>query len=194
MTQGIPWDKIPANDGGEFASPPPGGYVVEIKNVFDVEDKQYLKIEWDYTEAPWAGYNRDTYARAEFWPSRLIRSYKTKALPFFKAFKEAVEASNRGYVFHESDVQSLRGKLIGVVLREEEYMGNGGEIRTRLDVAQVKTVDAIRANDFTIPAKKRYTGSSGYSPQSPAPSAPNNGFSGGGFMEVSDEDGDLPFD
>lgn len=67
-----------------------------------------------------------------------VKSYKQKALRFFKGFKTAVEESNRNYTF-KNDPQSLVGKFMGVVLGEEEYRANDGSVKTRLYVHEVRS-------------------------------------------------------
>lgn len=135
--------------------PVPGAYIARIVRVEDLEDREYLRIEWDFSEGNYKGNNRETYDRAGFWPIVLIRSYKTSALGFFKAFKTCVEESNPGYVFDTARPEELQGKRVGIVLGEEEYLGNDGKKKTRLYVAQTRSIDAIARGDFTVPALKR---------------------------------------
>ncbi len=148
------WDSI--QEAGEFERPEPGAYIARIEHVEDVEKKEYLRIEWDFSEGAYKGANQDTFDRAGFWPISFIRSYKEKAWGFFKAFISAVEASNPSYRFHPErpDPAGLEGKLVGVVLGEEEYIKNNGSVGERLYVAQVRSVKAIQEGDFTPPAKK----------------------------------------
>ena len=137
------------------------------------------------------GNNRDTYKRAGFWPIVLIRSYKPKALPFFKAFKTAVEESNPGYRFDEAMLDGLRGKRFGVVLGEEEYQKNDGSTGTRLYVVAARSVQAIRDGDFTVPAKKLLAAPT-TAQRFAAPESGTQGF--GGFTMMDEDDGDqLPF-
>lgn len=152
------WDDIEERQEGGFQSPPPGGYIVCITSVEDNEAKEYLRLEWDFTEAPWVGFNEQTFDRAGFWPTTLFRSYKESALGFFKAFKTAAECSNPGYRFDCNHPLALRGKLIGVVLGEEVYISKKGERRTRLYVAQTRSVQAIRDGNYDIPERKDKTG------------------------------------
>lgn len=151
------WDDIEERQPGEFERPAPGGYIARIVSVEDNEEKEYLRIEWDFEEGEHRGSNAATFNRAGFWPTVLIRSYKEKALGFFKAFKTSVELSNRGYVFDCANTQGLENKLMGVVLGEEEYVKKAGDIGTRLYVYQARTVKAIRDGDFKIPELKRMT-------------------------------------
>lgn len=140
--------------------PTPGAYIAKIVRVEDNEDKEYLRIEWDFAEGSYKGNNQETYDRAGFWPVALIRSYKAGALGFFKSFKTCVEESNPGYIFDTAHPEGLQGKRVGVVLGEEEYIGNDGKKKTRLYVYQTRSIDAITSGDFAIPDLKRLKSSS----------------------------------
>lgn len=183
------WDAI--QEAKDFDVPKPGGYVAVIHSVQDNERKEYLSIDWDFVDGPYRGANRATYDRAGFWPTRLIRSYKEKALGFFKAFKTCLEQSNPGYTFQEQLLNNMVGKRIGVVLGEEEYIKNDGSIGRRLYVAQTRTVKAIQEGDYKVPALKKLPSStSAYTPSSTF-SLPNGD---GGFTELNDLNGEeLPF-
>lgn len=180
------WDAIEARQDGSFRRPPPGGYIVCITAVKDNEAKEYLRLEWDFTESPWIGFNEQTCSRAGFWPTTLFRSYKESALGFFKAFKTAVEESNPGYRFNCSDPLALQGKLMGVVLGEEAYISKKGERRTRLYVAQARSVQAIRGGDYETPKLKDKTGIAKTSAAYNAPAAPT-------AFEGLEGDEDLPW-
>lgn len=151
----IDWNNVQEIREDESMGPVPGGYAAKIVSVEDREDKEYLRIEWDFADGEFKGHNAETFQRAGFWPCSLIRSYKPKALGFFKAFKTALEESNPGYKFDEMNVQGMVGKYIGVVLGEEEYVKNNGAIGTRLYVAQTRSGKAIREGDFKVPEIKR---------------------------------------
>lgn len=138
----------------EVRRPVPGGYAAKITRVEDMEDKEYLRIEWDFADGVFKGANKETMTAFGFWPYAFIRSYKDTALRFFKGFKTAVEKSNPGFVFNNNP-QSLVGKFIGVVLAEEEYVSKIGEVKTRLYVAEQRSGEAIREGDFKVPELKR---------------------------------------
>ena len=65
-----------------------------------------------------------------------------------------MEKSNPGYTFDEFRLADMRGKYIGIVLGEEEYISNKGEVKTKLVVVTTKTIQDIRDGNFTVPAKK----------------------------------------
>ena len=174
------WDAV--QEASEFERPVPGAYIAKIVRVEDNEEKEYLKIEWDFAEGKFKGYYKDLFEARDFWGGSFIRSYKEKALPFFKAFKTCLEASNRGYFFDEERLDDMRGKLIGIVLGEEEYKKNDGSVGKRLYVAQVRTVKAIQDGDCKVPELKKLA---------PATNSVPSG--GTGFTELNDDDGELPF-
>lgn len=150
------WEEI--NEAQDFENPIPGAYIAKIEAVTDDEQKEYLKIEWDFAEGQFKGNNQGVYDRAGFWPIVLIRSYKPKALPFFKAFKTALENSNRNYSFREDRLRDMEGKLFGVVLGEEEYEKKDNTVGKRLYVAQIRSVKSIQDGDFKVPELKKLSG------------------------------------
>lgn len=154
----VDWSAIEAKEEGIYSDPAPGAYVAVICGVEDKEDKKYLLIQWDYAEGEYKGDNQDTFDRAGFWPAKLFKSYKPKALPFFKAFKTALEESNPGYQFRADQLQAMVGRRFGVVTGEEEYQGNDGTVKKRLYVAQTRSLEAIRKGDYTVPALKKLKG------------------------------------
>lgn len=178
----IDWETVQE----ETDRPVPGGYIAGITQVEDNEQKEYLKIEWEFAEGLFQGNNTETYERAKFWPMAFIKSYKKKALGFFKRFKTAVEESNRGYRFN-NDPQSLTGKYMGVVLAEEEYMAKDGSVKTRLYVSGVKSVQDIRASKFEVPPLKKLAA------EAPAAAFHSGAAFPADFAQIYDEDAKLPF-
>ncbi len=138
----------------EFKGLPAGGYVCTITAVKDEAEKEYLKIEFDILEGEFKDYYRELYQSKAFWGGSFVKSYKEKALPFFKGFITSVEKSNPNYKF-DYDENTLRGKAIGLVLGEEEYTGNDGTVKTRLYVNEIHSVDKIRGKQFKVPALKK---------------------------------------
>lgn len=173
----IDWNGV--NEAQDFQNPTAGGYIAKIASTVDIEAKEYLRIEWDFAEGDFAGNNQGTYDRAGFWPIALIRSYKDAALPFFKAFKTALEESNRNYTFSEDKLGDMTGRLVGVVLGEEEYKKNDGTLGKRLYVHQTRSVKAIKDGDFKVPELKKLSGGAALSVS--------------GFTSLTDDDGELPF-
>lgn len=143
---------------GDFDPLKPGGYICTVMNAKDESDKEYLKILFDVAEGEFADYYRNLYKAMNFWGGSFIRSYKEKALSMFKGFIKAVEESNVGYVWNW-DESTLKGKKVGLILQEEEYVPTGGthagELRTRLIVQKVVNVETIKSGNFKVPELKK---------------------------------------
>lgn len=71
-----------------------------------------------------------------------------------KGFTNAIEASNKGYKWDWNE-QGLKGKLVGVVIGEEEYINQKGAVRTRTYVNAVRSVETIEKGEFKIPELKK---------------------------------------
>jgi len=146
------------NGGGQQL--PAGGYVCKYTAIEDVADKEYLKMEFDIAEGEFVDYFKGLEERAGFWGGRTIHSYKEAAVPFFKRMCSSVAKSNTGFSFNpfvkggNADEQTLVGKVVGIVLQEEEYNKNNGEIGTKLVVAYECDAAKIREGNFKVPKKK----------------------------------------
>lgn len=169
---------------GEFPRLEPNGYIcrITLADDFPFDEKtgkgDYLKIEYDIAEGEFKDYFYDQYAKfSSFWGGRFIRSYKEKALGMFKHFIDCVEKSNAGYSWNW-DEGTLQGKLIGLVIGEEEYENQAGEVKVRLYVKDIKTVEDIKNGNFKVPSLKKLN--------KPTASEPSKE-----FTEVTDDD--LPF-
>lgn len=172
-----------ATASGEGTRLPAGGYVAVITAVEDIplnpatNKGDYLKVEFDICEGEYIDYFQEMNKRLGWDNGNFIRSYKEGAMGMFKGFIEAVNKSNNtafdpanGFNEHE-----LIGKVVGIVMGEEEYRKNDGSIGTRLRVTSTKDVALIREGKYTVPDIKRLEGAS----------APT------GFGPVSDDD--IPF-
>jgi hypothetical protein len=168
---------------GEFARPTAGGYVCKIINVTDVplDDKgkgDYLKIEYDIAKGDFEGYYKEQFDRwGGFWSASFIRSYKEKALGMFKHFTSCVENSNKNYTWDWNET-GLVGKVVGLVIGEEEYLNNAGVVKSKLVVKEIKTVEDIEKGNFKVPEPKKLAPTT-------AATAPN-------FVELKDDE-ELPF-
>lgn len=181
----IDWNNVEAVES--FKRLEAGGYICTITAVEDVEDREYLKLEYDIADGEFKGYYRDLYERKNFWGGSFIRSYKETARGFFKKFLNAVEESNPDYRFN-NDERTLRGKSIGLVLGYEEYVGNNGDIKERVYVADILPIADITMKNYVVPKLKKLQGDSG---SQPAPSYAS--YNSPEFEEIVDDDDDLPF-
>lgn len=138
----------------EFESPKAGGYVCGIYNVEDVADKEYLKIFYDIVDGEFKNYYSKQVKEGR-WKAlpNFIASYKESALPFFKGTVTSIEKSNKGYTF-DNDEQKFKGKKIGLVLFEQEYVGNDGKVKISLKVDKAHSIDTIKKGDFEVPERE----------------------------------------
>ena len=146
------WNNIEAQGNEEYKRLVPGGYVCRITKVEDHADKNYLYIEFDIADGEYTGYGSSCLERNGFTPLRMYRSYSDKAAGMFKGFIQNIEASNSNYTWEWKE-QTLVGRLVGIVLGEEEYKKQDGSVGTRFN-ARDRSVASIRDGKFKVPEKK----------------------------------------
>ena len=189
------WDSVQ-----EFSSDRPklplGAYVCKIRRaivqptkygeqlcvLFDIaegEHKDYFDADFKAntrTDKKWKGVLRqfvplDDGSEKDEW---------TKSS--FKGLTTSVEKSNPGYVWNW-DENSLAGKFVGIMFRNEEWEYDG---KTGWAVRPFRAIstDSVRNGDYTLPADK---------PLKNKAAADGGEYNPGGFSEIKDDDGDLPF-
>ena len=137
-----------------------GGYICKIIDVEDVPMNEqnkgdYLRIEYDIADGEFKGYYKEQFDKwGGNWNASFIRSYKEKALGMLKHFTNCIEQSNAGYEWDWNE-KGLIGKVVGLVLGEEEYENGKGEIKTKLVVKNIATVEDIKNGNFKTPAPKK---------------------------------------
>lgn len=178
----INWNEV--EEAKAFERLPAGGYICGITSVEDVPDKEYLKFEFDIAEGEHKNEFRKLYEAKNFWGASFIKSYKEKALGFFKKMLTAFEQSNSGFHFND-DEKIFRRKLIGLVVGYEEYTANDGNVKERLIVTDWLPVADIKAGKFSVPKLKKLYDDEKKPSATRATKAT--------FTELDDEDGDLPF-
>ena len=175
-----------STDRGRLAA---GVYICKITEVEDVPINpntgkgDYLRIHYDIAEGDFAGYYEGIREAHPDWTfvGSYIRSYKETALGIFKRFCSAVSKSNGNYVFDgktNADEKTLIGKKIGLVLQDEEYIGNDGSRKKRLIVNKEFPINEIEKQK--VPDAKLL-------PTETMPAKPDDG-----FMTVVDSE-ELPF-
>ena len=118
------WNDFEESEVVESLALVAGPYPVQIKNVIDFAEKEYLEIQFDIVkDKKYSGYfsQMQENLKLDKWPNQGIyrASYKETATKFFKAFITAVQKSNQGYVW-DWNPQSLRGKYLIMNFGEEE--------------------------------------------------------------------------
>ena len=182
----------------------PGGYVcrmtgarmetVKTRN----GEKDKLVIAYDIAEGEYAGHfdrlfkaARTRDAQNAKWKGTyevFILKNTGETNPYFKGTITSIEKSNPGF----SPVQGsqlnealFKGRMIGLLLREEEFMAGDGQKKKAVKACMAQSVDKIRSGEFEIPAPVLLSGGSG-SAQASATAA-----AGSGFTQVDDDE--LPF-
>lgn len=142
------------NEAGEFRKLPAGIYGVKITNVVDKPENEYLEVYCDITKGEYAGYFK-AQVDAGFRDGSLhIRSYRTKALPFFKAFITAVEKTNPGYKW-DWDEKKLIGKNVMAVVGEEEYLDKEGNVKVGTKIVEFRSLEAFQQGKIKVPELKK---------------------------------------
>ena len=169
---------------------PAGGYVCEIKDAkverFDWGDK--LIISYDVAEGEHKDFFRKDWANNQN-PDRKWRGTLRLSIPTgdgsqsdtwsvrsFNNFAASLEESNSGYHF-DWDEAKLKGKAIGILVRDREYEIEGRRGWTT-EACSVTDVQSIRDGKFRMPKAK---------PLKDAPQTPASAFS------AAEDEGDLPF-
>ena len=154
------WDSIV--ESTSFKRLVPNGYIVKILKVEDHPDKEYLKIYFDIVKGDDKGYFKKQYdgdtRKERKWPNAgtFIRSYKDSAASMFKGFINAIEKSNKGYQWN-FDEKTLVNKVVGLIIADEQYQNQKGQVRVRNYVAAVRSVETIEKGEYEIPSLKELT-------------------------------------
>lgn len=146
-------DNVSEATGNGSNNPPAGGYVAKIIDVTHKEKNQGVVIDLDIDEGEWTKFYSSLNAKYGFWALSTFRSYKTKALPFFAKFINCLERSNDGYKWDYDETKWV-GKIIGIVLCYEEYIGNDGKVKTRAKVNEVMDAKKVYTGDYKVPELK----------------------------------------
>jgi hypothetical protein len=171
-----------------------GGYVVRIMGAVEKQNRvgSYLEVSCDIAEGEYKDFFTRDY-KAQTGDNKRWRCIKFVNLPnddgsekdgwtksHLKTFMDALEGSNPGYHWDWNEA-NLKGKLVGGLFREEEYLGRtDNNVYTSVRLASWPTVEKIRTGKFKPLKKKCLKGDAYESPSTP------------GFTAVDDEE--LPFD
>lgn len=141
---------------GEFRKLPAGGYVCIVMKAFaqnSLSGTPQLVLEVDIAEGEFAR----CFKNAKYSPRHYQTLYNKegKVSPYFKGLLENFEKSNDGMKIEPPlNTDTLIGKKIGIVFRDEEREYNG-KIYTDAKPSSSTTVEKIRNGDFKIPPIKK---------------------------------------
>ena len=208
------WNQIEASTG-EKETLPAGGYICKIMGAKEVTYNRRdgsgsfsrLEISIDIADGPYKDFYAHDYRAQKQWGDDqkwkgVVRPYcptsgsdeqSRRSQAIFKAYTNAIEASNPGYTWNW-DEKTLKGKLVGVMFRDTEWAYNG---RTGWKVQPYRfvSVDVIKNGNFETPKPKplpesqrpRLDTSAADIFDNPAPAGNN-----GAYQDIPSDD-DLPF-
>lgn len=147
---------------GEFETLPAGGYKCIIKRVACEKTqagKEYLKLAIDILEGEFKDFfqrrfDNDTRENKKWsgtWTVFTEGYDPGTTNPKFKGLITSVEASNDKFKFN-FDEKTLENKKVGLVFREEDFIGTDGQVHTA--VKPFFAVSYDKAEDAKIPNKK----------------------------------------
>lgn len=184
------WNEV--KEFGEKMSLPLGAYVCKVKKV--TIDGSLMQIGFDISEGEYKDFFMKEF-KANTNDDKKYKGILRVWLPLddgsekdeytkrtLKGMVTAFENSNSGYTWNWNE-QSLVGKTVGVLFRNEEWDYNnkhGWAVRP----FRAMSAEKVRTGDYTLPNDKPLNNSA----VSAAPSAPVTA----GFTAV-DDDSDLPF-
>lgn len=148
------WDLI--DEAGELKRLPAGPQPCKIIEVIDVPEKEYLDVYFDIVDGEYKGYFGTLQTNTGKNYGRIARSYKTNAMPFFKAFITAIEKSNNGYKWNW-DEKTLNGKFCVVNFRDEEYVVDG-QLKVMAKAEEIRSIEAWKKGEVKILPMKKYEG------------------------------------
>lgn len=173
---------------------PAGGYVVKV---LDAQVETYswgqrLVVSYDIAEGPYKDYYRNDYNGNQYPEKRWRGKYRATIpneqsqyyggeLRTMQNLAWALEQSNPGYKW-DFDESKLRGKSLGILVREQEFLTNDGRKVWGTRAYTVTSVAKIHSEDYKIPSPKALNGSQ-------ATTAPSTMAQ----METVENDDELPF-
>jgi len=147
------WDTAVPKEAGAYERLPAGGYICYIANAEHKPSKQgkpMLVLDLDIA----VGEYSSCFSGVGWYPSfyQLTDESQTE---YFKAVIISIEASNPGYMW-DWNPNSLMGKKIGVIFRDEEYINKKtNTIVTSSRPVFLRSISDINAGNFTVPALKK---------------------------------------
>ena len=151
-----------------MGSLPAGGYVCKIMNLHYEKTqtgKDIILVSLDVAEGEYAGFYLKRYNRAKQDTSKqakwgcqwriFLELPQGGTNGLYKGFMTAYEKSNGVQVNWMGDEKQFTGKLVGVLFRDEEFLGADGKMHHSTKPCAVRTADAIRSGEFQIPAARK---------------------------------------
>lgn len=152
------WDGLKNEEVSSLPSLPVGNYICQIKNVVDVPEKEYLKVQFDIVKGDFKDhFSKLSNNNLDNWVNQgtTYRSYKASADQFFRNFITAIEKTNKGYVWDWNE-KSLIGKGFVAVFGEEEWQNDSGEINISIKIREIRSLQALQEGKIDTPKLKKF--------------------------------------
>lgn len=188
------YDKANAIEaGGGSDRLPAGGYVAKITavrtewenysgDVCSAKDKEYVKLIFDIAEGDYKGIFEDEELNPNRdWKHWACLSWKNcntneNRMGMLKGILTAFTNSNAGFdapaAFQADKWDLFVGKQVGLVIGEEEYETRDGDVAVKTSLPNFRSVQTIRAGEFTVPKLKKLKKSTDVSPTAGLYSSP----------------------
>lgn len=147
-------------EANQYDEPDAGGYICKIVDAFLEPEKMYVLLNLDIADGKYAGYYQKLEDRAGFWGLRYYASYKETVLNKFIKMCATFETCNPGFSFDPmrgggADVDTLKGKNLGVTFGYEEYEKKDGSVGTRPYIGTFTEIKKIKAGKFKVPELRK---------------------------------------
>lgn len=155
---------------------PRGGYIIKIMDCEEVDGEKngrkysYLSFYFDVIEGEYKNHFKTIYDSAPtetrkwrgvynyFLPEEGSQYYEDN-LNRFKTTIANFEESNNGFHW-DWDEKKLKGKKIGIIYREKEFMTDEGEKKITTEACGFRSVESIKTGKYKVPGIKALNTSS----------------------------------
>lgn len=159
-----PNDFDTAQAAGEYEALPVGVYkckIVKAEAMTSSNGKEFLKISYDINDGEYKDFYKRKFQNdvrdindkkwSGVWALFLL-DYNGNTNRYFKGLVTSVEASNEGFKFDFEKPELLKDKLVGIVMREEEFEGMSGDVLTSVKAFRACAYNSTE--EQSIPRKK----------------------------------------
>lgn len=198
------YNQAAAYDGNGGPKLVPGGYICKIvgarTETVNGQNGPIPKfvLAFDIAEGEYAGYFDAQFKRAKEQDANkakwrgtydsFILTKENTTNPYFKGLLTCIDKSNEPFqsvVNGQLNEALLKGKLVGLLFREEEYLADGKK-KSVVKACAARSVQTIREGNFEIPEPKLLQGNAAGRNAAPSFKPADHG-----FTQVDDDE--LPF-
>lgn len=157
---------VQTQDYGTHQGLPAGAYcatILRAEQTTTQNGSPAVKVAFDIASGQYAGYFTEDFRRRQKFSADAkfggvkLHVLTEKALPFFKGFITAVEQSNPGVKIANGDdvnLEALKGKNVGLIMRREEYRKNDGTTAWSTKQCGWTDVKKVIAGEIQVPEDK----------------------------------------